>query len=101
MDLTDWPQELIGVLVRGEVITSIGVDRKHSRGWRHFTLWHESFHSLVHHQWYFQCNPWEQRRQERDCDVFAAHVLMPEEWLLELPGPLWVAARRLEVYAPD
>jgi Zn-dependent peptidase ImmA (M78 family) len=39
----------------------------------------------------------QQRQRERECDIFAAHVLMPEEWVLNLEGPLWVAARRLGV----
>ena len=46
VDLMDWPRDLSAVLVRGEVITSIGVNRKHSRGRCHFTLWHEFFHSI-------------------------------------------------------
>jgi hypothetical protein len=99
VDLMDWPDDLSGVMVRGGGINSIGLNRNHSRGRRHFTLWHEFFHFLVHHQrWHFQCGLREQRRQERDCDIFAAHVLMPEEWVLGLQGSLWVAARRLEVW---
>lgn len=38
VDLMDWPRDLNGVLVRGEVITSIAVNREHSRWRRHFTL---------------------------------------------------------------
>lgn len=43
----------------------------------------------------FSCGPWD--KQQRECDIFAAHVLMPEEWLAEMQGPLWVAARKLGV----
>ena len=31
--------------------------------------------------------------------IFAAHVLMPQEWVVEMDGPLWVAARKLRVSA--
>ncbi len=97
VDFRDWPPEVSGVFVRCVLFPSIGVNQNHSKGRRHFTLWHEFYHYLVHHdQWNFYC-PWEESRRERECDIFAAHVLMPEEWVVELKGPLWVAARRLEV----
>ncbi len=99
VDYRDWPSdEVSGVFVRGLEVSSIGINQNHSRGRRHFTLWHEFYHYLVHKdEWNFSCGPGESRRRERECDVFAAHVLMPEEWVVSLKGPLWVAARRLEV----
>jgi Zn-dependent peptidase ImmA (M78 family) len=99
VDYRDWPpEEVSGVFVRGLEVSSIGVNQNHSTGRRHFTMWHEFYHYLVHHdQWNFQCTLWEERLRERECDVFAAHVLMPEAWVVSLKGPLWMAARRLAV----
>lgn len=98
LDFRDWPPDLSGICVRGRMFSSIGVNRNDSRGRRHFTLWHEFYHYLVHdEEWSFQCGPWEPRLKERECNIFAAHVLMPEEWLVGLQGPLWVAAQELGV----
>ena len=98
VDFLDWPPEVSGICVRGRSLSSIGINRNDSRGRRHFTLWHEFYHYLVHSdQWSFHCGPWEDRRRERECNVFAAHVLMPEDWVANSRGPLWVAAKRLEV----
>ena len=101
VDTLDWPQELSGVLVRGRKVSSIGVNANHSRGRRHFTLWHEYYHYRVHgDDWHFQCSELEHRRRERECDVFAANVLMPEEWLARLlRRPQWVIAQKLGVSA--
>ena len=99
VDTLDWPQDLSGVPVRGRVISSIGVNKNHTWGRRHFTLWHEFYHYLMHGDaWHFQCGASEHRRRERECDVFAANVLMPEEWVAGLLGqPRWVMARNLGV----
>ena len=98
VDFRDWPPDVSGICVRGKVVSSIGINQNDTRGRRHFTMWHEFYHYLMHvDQWSFQCGPWERRRRERECNVFAAHVLMPEEWLIDIKGPLWMAARRLTV----
>lgn len=98
VDLRDWPPDLSGICIRGAELSSIGINQNDSRGRRHFTLWHEFYHYLVHaDQWSFCCGPGERQRRERECNVFAAHVLMPEEWVVDSEGPLWVAARRLAV----
>lgn len=98
LDFRDWRPDLSGICVRGRTVSSIGINRNDSRGRRHFTMWHELYHYLVHDdRWSFQCGSWGHRLGERECNVFAAHVLMPREWVAELQGPLWVAARRLEV----
>lgn len=98
VDFRDWPPDLSGIFVRGERISSIGINRNDSRGRRHFTLWHEFYHYLAHEdQLNFHCGPWEHRQRERDCDVFAANVLMPAEWLSDLNGPLWISARKFGV----
>jgi len=99
LDFCDWGPDLSGICVRGQKVSSIGINRNDSRGRRHFTMWHEFYHYLAHDDgWNFQCGrgAW-QRQRERECDIFAAHVLMPQEWVLNLEGPLWVAARRLGV----
>ncbi len=99
VDLRDWPPDVSGICVRAALLSSIGLNQNDSLGRRHFTLWHEFYHYLVHDdEWQFYCvRPWERQRRERECNIFAAHVLMPQEWVVELKGPLWVAARRLRV----
>ncbi len=98
VDFLDWPPDVSGVLVRGEEVSSIGVNRNDSRGRRHFTLWHEFYHYLAHgEERHFLCRPGERRRRERECDIFAAHVLMPEEWVAQIREPLWLAALRFGV----
>lgn len=98
VDPCDWPEDVSGVFVPGRMVSSIGVNRNHPRGRRNFTLWHEFYHYLEHQaEWSFQCGEWESWRRERDCDMFAANVLMPEEWMANVKGPLAPAARRLGV----
>ncbi|MDP3062680.1 MAG: ImmA/IrrE family metallo-endopeptidase [Chloroflexota bacterium] len=101
VDFRDWPPDPSGVLVRGVSTSSIGVNRNHSQGRRHFTLWHELYHYLVHdEQLHFLCRPWEHRLQERECDVFAAHVLMPEEWVANTRRPAETARGEREQTTP-
>ncbi len=98
VDARDWPPEVSGICVRGTLVSSIGINRNDSEGRRRFTLWHEFYHYLVHKdEWSFSCGPSDKHQRERECDIFAAHVLMPEEWLAEMRGPLWLAARKLGV----
>lgn len=98
VDALDWPPEVSGICVRGTLVSSIGINKNDSEGRRRFTLWHEFYHYMAHKdEWSFSCGHLEQRERERECDIFAAHVLMPEEWLAEMRGPLWVAARKLGV----
>ena len=111
VDARDWPPEVSGICVRGTLVSSIGINRNDSEGRRRFTLWHEFYHYLVHKdEWSFSCGPSDKHQRERECDIFAAHVLMPEEWvrrywLHEAGGPaqagwaLLVMARRFQVSA--
>ncbi len=98
VDFMDWPQELSGALVRAPNISSIGVNINHPPGRRHFTMWHEFYHYIAHgDEWHFQCSSWEKRLRERECDIFASLATMPEEWVRDLRGPLWLAAEKLVV----
>lgn len=98
VDARDWPPEVSGICVRGTLVSSIGINKNDSVGRRRFTLWHEFYHYLVHKDEYsFSCGPWSNYQRERECDIFAANVLMPEHWLVEMQGPLWLAARKLGV----
>ena len=86
--------------MRCQSVSSIGIKRNDSSGRRHFTMWHERYHYLVNEdRWHFQCRDWHHRLQERQCNIFADHVLMPQEWVVEMDGPLWLAARELWVSA--
>ena len=82
LDFRDWSPDLSGICVRGLKLSSIGINKNDSRGRRHFTMWHELYHYLVHDdQWSFHCGPWQKRLRERECNLFAAQVLMPQEWV--------------------
>ena len=98
VDFIDWPQDLSGVLVRAPNISSIGVNINHPLGRRNFTMWHEFYHYMAHgDEWHFECSESERHKGERECDIFATHATMKEEWVRSLNGPLWLMAERLVV----
>ncbi len=81
--LEDWNEDISGVFVRGHTINHIGLNKNHSLERRHFTLWHEFYH-FYEHKTVNLCE-FKTRNTtnllEREADVFAAHFLMPEDWV--------------------
>ena len=79
-----WPPEISGVLVRrGEAIT-IGLNRSHSPERRHFSFWHEVGHWLLMHSAHAPCRSTYPGRAERQADLFATAMTMPEPWVRRL-----------------
>lgn len=83
--LRDWNSELSGVFVRGKAISHIGLNANHPVERRNFTLWHEFYHFLEHKDVLLcEDNQYTVRsRLEQEADLFAANLLMPEEWVRE------------------
>jgi hypothetical protein len=89
----DWPDELAGILVLRPSdpapSATIGLNRRHSAGRRHFTFWHEVGHYVLHRRAALHgplaCLHAKDEAaypsMEREADLFAAAVLMPEDWV--------------------
>lgn len=76
------PDDLPGLLARGEVVDVIWLRQQDQPGRRRFTLWHEAGHYLMHNGVsYCLAKSMRQLQTEREADIFATAMLMPEPWI--------------------
>lgn len=82
--LRDWEPGVSGLLVRGQKLSTIGLNGNEVRVRRHFTLWHELGHYFLHRGAVYvdYASPLT-GDMEREADRFAVEMLMPAEWVRE------------------
>lgn len=103
----DWPLDLAGMLVLRDRRALIGLNRRHTAARRHFSFWHEVGHYVLHREGgdarAIACGAArlpDAVDSEPEADAFAAHLLMPEDWLARCrvdARDVTVMARRLRV----
>ena len=70
-----------GVLIRDAVFPVIVVNARERHTRQRFTIAHELGHYFLNHRGRTFAEPGSDGRQERDAELFAACLLMPEAWL--------------------